>query len=53
MGEKGVAVPFNAVQLTQKNNKSYLIMNTTKDALKNTRGMKYDKTASKWVPDTK
>jgi sporulation protein YlmC with PRC-barrel domain len=53
MGEKDVAVPFNAVQLTQKNNKSYLVMNTTKDALKNARGLKYDRTATKWVPDTK
>ena len=53
MGEKDVAVPFNAVQLTQKNNKSYLVMNTTKDALKNARGLKYDRTATKWAPDTK
>ena len=35
MGEKDVAVPFNAVQVTSKdNNKWYLVMNSTKDALK-------------------
>src|SRR5436190_5419473 len=34
-GEKDVAVPFNAVQIQKKdNNKNYLVMNTTKDALK-------------------
>src|SRR5712672_1982615 len=36
MGEKDVAVPFNAVQFkTKDNNKWYPVMNTTKDALKN------------------
>src|ERR1700719_5105662 len=33
MGEKDVAVPFNAVQATNKNNnKWYLVMNASKDA---------------------
>jgi PRC-barrel domain len=43
-GEKDVAVPFNAVQFTNKNNnKWYLVMNATKDALKDAKGFKYDR----------
>ena len=52
MGEKDVAVPFNAVRLTTKdNNKFYLVMNSTKDALKSAKGFKYDRTAMTWVPE--
>src|SRR5437763_1266262 len=51
-GEKDVAVPFNAVQVTTKNNnKSYLVMNATKDAMKNAKGFKYDRSEMKWVPE--
>jgi sporulation protein YlmC with PRC-barrel domain len=50
-GEKDVAVPFNAVQITSKNNKDYLVMNTTKDALKNAKGFKYDRTRMTWVAE--
>jgi uncharacterized protein YrrD len=50
MGEKDVAVPFNAVRATQKDNSTYLVMNATKDALKNAPGYKYDKTSTSWVP---
>jgi len=52
MGEKDVVVPFNAVQFkTKDNNKWYPVMNTTKDALKNAPGYKYDNTAMTWVPE--
>ena len=52
MGEKDVAVPFNAVQFkTKDNNKWYPVMNTTKDALKTAPGYKYDRTAMMWMPD--
>jgi sporulation protein YlmC with PRC-barrel domain len=52
MGEKDVAVPFNAVQVTSKdNNKFYLVMNATKDALKAAKGFKYDRNAMTWVPE--
>src|ERR1700753_1445498 len=34
MGEKDVAVAFNSVKATMKDNKWYLTLNTTKDALK-------------------
>jgi sporulation protein YlmC with PRC-barrel domain len=50
-GEKDVAVPFNAVKGTKKNDKWYLVMNTTKDALKAAPGFKYDRTKTQWVPD--
>jgi PRC-barrel domain protein len=52
IGEKDVAVPFNAVQVkTKDNNKWYLVMNTTKDALKSAKGFKYDRTAMTWEPE--
>jgi sporulation protein YlmC with PRC-barrel domain len=52
VGEKDVAVPFNAVQVTSKdNNKWYLVMNSTKDALKAAKGFKYDRDAMTWMPE--
>ncbi len=52
IGEKDVAVPFNAVQVTTKdNNKWYLVMNATKDSLKGAKGFKYDRTAMTWIPE--
>src|SRR6202050_5890372 len=50
-GEKDVGVSFNAVQKTVKDNKIYLTMNTTKDALKSAPGFKYDRQQTTWVPD--
>ncbi len=50
-GEKDVAVPFDEVQATTKDNKVHLVMNTTKDALKNAPGFKYDSNTTTWVPD--
>jgi sporulation protein YlmC with PRC-barrel domain len=52
--EKDVAVPFNAIQVTNKNNnKWYLVMNTTKTDLKSAPGFKYDRDSTTWVPDNK
>ena len=52
MGEKDVAVPFNAAQVTNKNNnKWYLVMNATKDGPKNAKGFKYDRNAMTWIPE--
>jgi sporulation protein YlmC with PRC-barrel domain len=52
IGEKDVAVPFNAVQVTTKdNNKWYLVMNATKDSLKGAKGFKYDRTAMTWIAE--
>jgi sporulation protein YlmC with PRC-barrel domain len=50
-GEKDVAVPFDEVQATTKDNKIHLVMNATKDALKNAPGFKYDRDTTTWVPD--
>ena len=50
MGEKDVAVPFNAIHATEKNGKWYLTMNVTKDGLKNANGYKYDRAKATWVP---
>ena len=50
-GEKDVAVPFNAVQVQKRDNKDYLVMNATKDALKSAKGFKYDRSNMAWVPD--
>jgi sporulation protein YlmC with PRC-barrel domain len=51
-GEKDVAVNFNAVKQTMKDNKVYLTMNANKDALKSAPGFKYDSDKTAWVPDT-
>jgi sporulation protein YlmC with PRC-barrel domain len=53
-GEKDVAVPFDAVRVTNKDKGKYtLVMNTTKDDLKSAPGFKYDRNTTTWVPDTK
>jgi sporulation protein YlmC with PRC-barrel domain len=53
IGEKDVAVPFNAIRLTEKNGKRYVVMDTTKEALQNAPGYTYDRTKGVWVPTTK
>ena len=53
MGEKDVAVPFDAVKYTVKDGKAYLTLDTTKDALKAAAGLKYDRNTTTWVPDVK
>jgi PRC-barrel domain len=53
IGEKDVAVSFNALQMTQKNDKRYLVVNTTKDALEKAPGLRYDRTKNQWVPEAK
>jgi sporulation protein YlmC with PRC-barrel domain len=53
VGEKDVAVPFDAVKIVKKDDKPTLVMDTTKDALKQARGFTYDKTATTWKPDAK
>jgi sporulation protein YlmC with PRC-barrel domain len=52
IGEKDVAVPFDAVRFkTKDNNKWYAVMNTTKDALKTAPGFKYDSSTMTWVAE--
>jgi sporulation protein YlmC with PRC-barrel domain len=50
VNEKDVAVNFNSIQKTMKDNKVYLTMDTTKDALKSAPGFKYDSDKTTWVP---
>src|SRR5262249_6655319 len=51
-GEKDVAVPFDAVQVTNKNNNKYnLVMNTTKAALRGARVYRSDRTAMTGPPE--
>jgi sporulation protein YlmC with PRC-barrel domain len=53
IGEKDVAVPFKTVEFkTKDNNKWWAVMNTTKDALKNAPGFKYDRNAMAWIPES-
>jgi sporulation protein YlmC with PRC-barrel domain len=49
-GEKNVAVPFNALKLTDKGGKRYLVVDTTKEALEKAPGYTFDRSAYKWVP---
>src|SRR5258705_8436190 len=52
LGEKHIAVPYDTVHATTKdNNKFYLVMNSTKDSLKNAAGYKYDRTSMMWMPE--
>jgi len=49
-GEKDVAVNFNSIKQSTKNDKVYLTMDTTKDALKSAPGFKYDSGKTTWIP---
>ena len=51
LGGKYVSVPFNALQVSEKNGKRYLVIDTTKEALTSTPGYRYDSTTGKWVPE--
>jgi|SRR5215467_2211696 len=50
MGEKHVAVPFQAVHATQRDGKWWLTMNASKDSLKSAAGYKYDRAKATWEP---
>lgn len=49
IGDKDVAVPFNAVAAGEKDGKWRLTMSTTKDVLKGAPGYKYDRSKTTWV----
>ena len=51
MGKHDVLVPFSAIKSTDKKGKSYLVMDTSKDDLKNAPTFRYDRTAMTWMPD--
>ncbi len=49
MGEKDVAVPFDAVNTTQRENKWWLTMNATRDELRTAPGFRYDRSKQAWT----
>lgn len=50
LGEKNVAVPFDAVRRAEKDDDWYLVMSTTKDALEEAPGYEYDSDTGQWKP---
>jgi PRC-barrel domain len=54
VGEKDVAVPFNAVHFKRNNANSndwFAVINATRDTLRNAPAYKYDRNAKVWMPD--
>ena len=51
MGEKDVAIPFEQLQVKDKNGDRYLVMEANKEALNSAPGLKFDRTSRKWVPE--
>ncbi len=49
MGEKDVAVAFDAVQPTQRENKWWLTMNANKDQLRTAPGFRFDRSKQAWT----
>jgi hypothetical protein len=50
LGVKHIAIPVSAITITQKNNKTWLTLNTTKDLLKKALAYKFDKATGLWDP---
>ena len=46
-----MAVPFQEARVIKKDNKVRLVMDATKDSLKNAPGFRYDSDTTTWVPD--
>ena len=53
IGEKDVAVAFDEIKATERNNKWWLTMNATKDELKNATGFRFDKNRGLWTVGAK
>lgn len=51
VGEKDVAVPFEAVKAEKKDGKWYLTLDESKDSLKAATGYKYDRDKTTWIVD--
>ncbi|TLG71831.1 PRC-barrel domain-containing protein [Methylocystis sp. B8] len=49
IGEKDIAVAFNDIKATERNNKWWLTMDATKDELKNATGFRFDKNKGLWT----
>ncbi|MFO1125156.1 MAG: PRC-barrel domain-containing protein [Methylocystis sp.] len=53
IGEKDVAVAFDEIKATERDNKTWLTMNATKDELKNAAGFRFDKNRGLWTVGAK
>jgi len=53
LGEKDVAVPFDAVQHTVKDGNVHLTLDTTEEAVKSAPRLRYDPNAGTWVAEGK
>ncbi|MEZ5827324.1 MAG: PRC-barrel domain-containing protein [Hyphomicrobiales bacterium] len=53
VGEKDVAVPFEALKVAEKNGDTYLVMNATKATLEKAPGYVYNEETRQWVPAKK
>ena len=52
LGERHVAVPYNSVRTTTKDNiEWYLVADATKAALMRAPHLRYDRTAATWIPE--
>jgi sporulation protein YlmC with PRC-barrel domain len=51
IGEKYVAVPFDAVRFHKKDNAWSAIVNTNKETLQNAPGYKYDRNGQRWISE--
>jgi sporulation protein YlmC with PRC-barrel domain len=49
--QKIVAIPFDALTVSRKNNHRRLTLNTTKNALKSAAGFTYDRATAVWISD--
>ena len=49
VGDKEVAVPFEAIKASEKENKTWLTIDATKDALKSAPGVSFDKFKGVWI----
>lgn len=50
LGVKHIAIPVSAITITQKNNKTWLTLNTTKELLKKALAYKFDRATGLWDP---
>jgi sporulation protein YlmC with PRC-barrel domain len=50
IGEKNVAVPFDAVKVSQRDGSWWLTVDSTKDQFEKAPGFKYDNNKLTWVP---
>lgn len=53
LGEKDVALPFDAIHIAQKDGKRYLTIDTTKEALESAPGLTFDRNGGRWIPAQK